>query len=35
MTLVLNPVLDLRRSHDNEFNTVVGFEMPSITLCDC
>lgn len=28
-------VLDIINSHDNEFNTVVEFQMPSITLCDC
>lgn len=35
MTHVSNPVLDLISSHGNEFNTVVEFKMPSITLCDC
>lgn len=29
------PVLDIINSHDNEFNTVVEFQMPSSTLCDC
>lgn len=31
----LIPVLDLISSYDNEFNAVVQFKMPSITLCDC
>lgn len=35
MTLVLNPALDPLRPHDNEFKTVVGFEMPSISPSDC